>query len=258
MKPFPSKIIKSVSRACSGALDLLYPRKCGGCGEILRPDSRDGLFFLCPDCADDFVKVSSPMCTLCGMPFISEHGPDHVCGGCLEKSHRFSRARALGVYDGPLRKTIHGFKFHRKLSLLKPLEALLYEAFSSHFGAGRHDAAIPAPLHRQRLRERGFNQSFLLIRNWGGKKFPGAPPASPRAMERVRKTRPQAGLKASERAKNIKGAFEVKRPDLVENKRILLVDDVFTTGATANECARVLKKAGAESVDVLTLAVVVR
>ncbi|MBI9076014.1 MAG: ComF family protein [Desulfatibacillum sp.] len=239
-------------------LDALYPGKCAACGDIIpKALPSPTLPFLCPDCCEDFEPVASPLCLQCGMPFVSPEGPDHVCGGCLEKKNRFGRARAAGVYDGPLRTSIHRLKYNRKTSLAKPMGKMLEQAYLDHFGPGGADIAVPVPLHAKRLRQRGFNQSLVLVRNWRNGNGT-LPPVADCVLSRVRMTRSQAGLKARERARNIRGAFSVTQPELIRDKRVLLIDDVFTTGATANECAKVLLKAGAENVDVLTLAVVVR
>lgn len=248
----------SVNILKNAFLDALYPPKCAACGEFI-PEAPPSPFpkFLCPDCLMDYAPAVSPLCLKCGMPFVSPEGPDHLCGGCLEKKNRFNMARAAGVYDGPLRTAIHRLKYNQKTALAAPMGGMLEQAYMDHYGPGCADLAVPVPLHKKRLRQRGFNQALVLVKHWG-RNNGQFPPVEARALARVRWTQTQAGLKAKERAKNIRGAFAVVRPDLVRGKNVLLVDDVFTTGATANECAKALLKAGAKKVDVLTLAVVVR
>ena len=133
----------------------------------------------------------------------------------------------------------------------RPLGALAKDTFFQFWDGDAIDLLVPVPLHVKRLRERGFNQAHLLIRRWAkqeGIPFDGL------TLSRSRWTAPQTGLSRSERRKNIKGAFSIRHPERIKGRKIVLVDDVYTTGATVNECARVLMKAGAEFVDVLTLA----
>jgi ComF family protein len=170
---------------------------------------------------------------------------------CLTERRYFRKARAFGVYEGTLMEAIHRLKYGGKTALSGPLGALAKEAFYQFWEVGTIDLLLPVPLHIKRLRERGFNQAHLINKKWAsveGIPFDGF------TLSRSRWTEPQTSLSRAERRKNVKGAFSLRRPDRVKGKRILLVDDVFTTGATANECARVLLKAGGRWVDVLTLA----
>jgi ComF family protein len=148
-------------------------------------------------------------------------------------------------------EAIHLLKYGKKTSLSRPLSVLVRETFFQFWDMGTIDLLVSVPLHVKRLRERGFNQAHLLIRIWAkqeGIPFDGL------TLSRSRWTEPQTRLSRTERQKNIKGAFSLGPSDGIEGRKILLVDDVYTTGATVNECARVLMKAGAEFVDVLTLA----
>jgi ComF family protein len=185
------------------------------------------------------------------LPFNSLSGEDHTCGGCLADIRHFRKARAFGVYNGSLMAAIHRLKYGGKTSLSKPLGALAKETFYQFWEAGSIDLLLPVPLHIKRLRERGFNQAHLVNKKWAG---PEGVPFDGLTLSRNRWTEPQTSLTRAERRKNVKGAFSVRHPNKAKGRRILLVDDVFTTGATVNECSRVLMKAGAESVDVLTLA----
>lgn len=160
-------------------------------------------------------------------------------------------ARASGVYDGPLMEAIHSFKYGKKTGLAIPLGKLLRETFFRFWDSQSIDMVIPVPLHIERLRTRGFNQALLLFSWWAEA---ANIPCNLRAIKRLHKTVPQTHLSKKERKKNIRGAFELRFPETIKGKRILLVDDVYTTGATVNECARVLIKGGATAVDILTLA----
>jgi ComF family protein len=213
----------------------------------------------CPSCRKRFVPVDSPLCTVCGEPFKSREGADHHCQRCLEAERHYDSARACGIYDETLRALIHWFKYKDSPQLARPLGHLLAWGFRRHYAAERIDLVIPVPLHRRRFRRRGFNQAYLLARQGLGRQASGskerlAGPVARSLLVRTRRTLPQTGLDRTQRAQNLRRAFALVRPQAVEGRNILIVDDVFTTGATVNECARVLKRAGAGRVDVLTLA----
>ena len=160
-------------------------------------------------------------------------------------------ARAVGVYDQSLRTAIQALKFKAGVQLAKPLGCMLYQTFRRYWSPGEIDLIAPIPLHRRRFRQRGFNQAYLLIANWPMR---GETEIVRDLLVRQRATPPQTGLDRRQRRINIKNAFAVRRSGQSAGKRVLLVDDVLTTGATAEACARVLLKDGARQVDVLTLA----
>ncbi len=243
-------------------LDTIFPPKCLICGSFdglrlddkdiaVRPLSHITASCFCGFCCNDLIPVGSPFCTGCGLPFVSRQGQDHTCWGCLTEKKYFRKARAFGVYNGSLMEAIHAFKYGKRVSLARPLAAFLRETFYDFWGRDHIDLLIPVPLHIKRLRERGFNQAHLLISRWAKKE---GLPFDGLLLFRKRWTEPQVYLNRKEREKNIRKAFSVKDPERIRGKKILLVDDVYTTGSTVNECARVLMKGGAEWVDVLTLA----
>lgn len=215
--------------------------------------------FLCPTCSSEFLSVESPKCSRCGIVFISRQGEDHVCGECIASQKRFQIARSAGVYKYTLMAVIHCLKYKGKIQLARPLGALLFAAFLRFWDKKSVDVIIPVPLHAKKLRMRGFNPSFLLVKNWAriaessNSKSPDIP-VEINVLERRRWTEPQTGLGRKERLANIKNAFKISDYSKIAGKKILLVDDVYTTGATVNECAKVLLKGGAGHVDVLTLA----
>jgi len=215
--------------------------------------------FLCPTCSSGFLAVESPKCSRCGMVFKSRQGEDHVCGECLDSSNRFRIARSAGVYKYTLMAVIQCFKYKGKIQLARPLGTLLFAAFISFWDKINIDLIVPVPLHAKKLRIRGFNPSFLLVKDWVriaeflNVKLPDIQ-VDINVLERRKWTEPQAGLGRKERLANIKNAFNISNGSKITGKKILLVDDVYTTGATANECAKVLLKGGAGHVDVLTLA----
>ena len=215
--------------------------------------------FLCPTCTSRFLPVGSPQCSRCGMVFESRQGEDHVCGECLDSPKRFQIARSAGIYKDTLMAVIHCFKYKGKTQLARPLGALLFTAFINFWDKMSMDLIVPVPLHVNKMRIRGFNPSFLLVKDWVRiaeclhVELPDIP-IDINALERRRWTEPQTGLGRKERLANIKNAFHIRNGSKITGKRILLVDDVYTTGATVNECTKVLLKGGAGHVDVLTLA----
>ena len=215
--------------------------------------------FLCPACASGFLPVESPRCSRCGMVFKSRQGEDHVCGECVDSPKRFQIARSAGIYKDTLMAVIHCFKYKGKTQLARPLGALLFTAFINFWDKMSMDLIVPVPLHVNKMRIRGFNPAFLLVKDWVRiaeclhVELPDIP-IDINALERRRWTEPQTGLGRKERLANIKNAFHIRNGSKITGKRILLVDDVYTTGATVNECTKVLLKGGAGHVDVLTLA----
>jgi ComF family protein len=168
-------------------------------------------------------------------------------------------ARASLVYEKNATEVIHCFKYKAKIQLAESLSELLLTTFRLFWEKDSVDVIVPVPLHPKRLRQRGFNQSYLLVRYW--KMLAASTSLDPCNFEierdvlvRKRPTAPQTALGRERRAANIKNAFDIRGREIIKNKRVLLVDDVYTTGATVNECARLLLKYGAEHVDVLTLA----
>jgi len=215
--------------------------------------------FLCDGCVDAFSPAASPLCTACGMIFKSREGMDHLCENCMRSPGQYRMVRSAGIYERSLRTMIHRLKYGGKVQLARPLGKLLFAAFFSYWNTGGIDLVVPVPLHKDRFRGRGFNQAYLLIRDWaapsaGWRLLPANTRIAPRTLVRHRPTRPQTELDKKGRVENIKDAFTLSGDIPVAGRRVLLVDDVFTTGATAGECARVLMKGGALHVDVLTLA----
>lgn len=230
-------------------LDFILPASCSYCRSPVR-DS--GIPHFCSDCWSDFSPLQGPVCPSCGRPFGSPESltesPGHECVSCRKDPPHFDQALAAGQFEGPLREAIHVYKYRPLRSLGKPLARWMAEQVRMNVPL---DMVMPVPLHKKRLRVRGFNQALLLAHGISERFLM---PLNYDNLVRIRYTRPQVELSARERADNVKGAFNLIRPAEICEKRILLIDDVFTTGATMNECAKVLKDAGAGSVTVLTLA----
>ncbi|MCB2192257.1 MAG: ComF family protein [Deltaproteobacteria bacterium] len=230
----------ALANLAHGLRDLFFPPACAACATAVGPDE-----FLCPACLAQVKALPEPACRICGLPGHAWH-----CPRCAASPPAFDAARALAMHTGPLAETVRGFKYQRRYWLGQGLARMLGQAPRSWWATA--DIIAPVPLHPRRLVARGFNQALVLARGLP----PGQGPALiPRLLQRKRYTRPQVGLDPGARRRNVQGAFAVAQAwqGRVDGAWVLLVDDVFTTGATAHECAKVLKAAGAERVEVLTL-----
>ncbi|MBM4339733.1 MAG: ComF family protein [Deltaproteobacteria bacterium] len=228
-------------------LQFLLPPQCYCCDKFLE----EGQKGICPDCLSKIRWIEAPLCTLCGVPFLSRETKDHFCGACLTQKKYFTMARAVGYYEGPFREAIHRWKYEEKSYLTSFFGEKLTEGFHRYWQSGSLDLLIPVPLYSKRLRERGFNQALLLVQELSRRT---RIPYSKRLLRKGIPTIPQVNLNGKERERGVRGSFHIQREEEIKGKSILLVDDVYTTGATVNECSKVLLKAGAERVDVLTLA----
>jgi ComF family protein len=234
---------------CRQTLRFVLPVECLTCGRSL---SADPVPFFCAACWQNIRQFQQPVCARCNQPFVSPaattYTPDHQCQDCLERPPAFERAWTLFPYLPPLREAICSFKYRGKLTLAQPLARLMISALPSGIDA---DVIVPVPLHPARLRAREFNQSLLLADQLSRHL---ARPVSATNLARVVATDPQTTLTRQARLRNLRKAFEVRRPQDLAEKRILLVDDVFTTGTTLHECAKTLRNAGAGPIFALTLA----
>lgn len=223
---------------------------------ILTDDN--GLF--CPTCWEMSPRVQRPFCSICGRPHEGSVGfgppANYPCSDCRaqkESTRAFNRIYGAAIYEGPIAETIKLLKFNDRPRAARPLTALMRDFMSQELDCAAYSAVVAVPLHRVRRRARGFNQAELLAQQL----LPALPNARwLDALRRIRPTRTQSWLKSPRaRMENVKGAFAVQDADGVSGATILLVDDVVTTAVTVNECARVLRAAGALHVDVLAAAV---
>ena len=234
-------------------LDILFPPACVACERLLSPAVHDAF---CIPCGERVQPTRSPLCQLCGRPYPSQRRDDHLCGACLLRPPAFSAARSWACYprdsdvSHPLRQVIHRFKYGRQAALGHSLGRLMAQACRPWFRESDLDLIVPVPLHPRRLRWRGFNQSVVLGREVGRE---WGMPLDPFVLVRKAETAPQSTLSLNQRGLNVRGAFRIAPRRNVKGLRLLLVDDVYTSGATVNECARVLVRSGAREVRVLTL-----
>ena len=237
-----------ISTFCDAVLSVLLSPACAACDELLHHPTRGPV---CDRCWQSILPLTPPLCDRCGDPLATWRPaglPMACCPRCRRSPRLVDRARAVGVYDGALRAIVHALKYDGRRSLARPLGRLMRER-----GADLLDGAacvVPVPLHPSRRRQRGFNQAADLARHLGV-------PVQP-ALRRVRATATQTGLPAAQRNRNVRGAFAaagVARK--LSGRAVVLIDDVSTTGATLEACARALKEAGVAEVRALTAARVV-
>ena len=231
-----------------GLADIVFPFRCVVCGAILSNNERN---CVCPGCLSRIRFVRSPICSCCGFPFINYEGANHFCSECTSAKQYFSIARSMGRYETPLLDTIHQFKYKGKIVAGETLGRLMAGFEYDSFSIEKYSLIMPVPLHRKRLKERGFNQSAILAREIARKH---AIRLDFKTLKRTIYTEPQINLGRKQRGINVKGAFKVSDSEKVKGERIILIDDVYTTGSTVRECARALLRSNAAEVAVLTLA----
>ncbi len=227
-------------------LDALFPPRCAGCATWSRA-------VFCESCAPQLNPIAAPFCDRCGEAFDPLACCAPICARCRAKTPHFRAARAAFQFDGPLREAIHRLKYRQKSALAPRLAPFLARAFQqdAFLSEFNPDFLVPVPLHRARLKKRGFNQSSLLAHQLSP--LIGVPTLE--LLRRTRNTPPQVTLKGKERADNVKGAFVASQnAGEWQGARVLLIDDVYTTGATLGEAAKTLRRAGAGDICALTLA----
>ena len=226
---------------------FFLPPQCHCCEKFLEEEQQG----ICSACLSKIHWIEPPFCSVCGIPFASREIENHPCGACMTKKKHFTMARALGSYEGSLQEAIHRWKYEGKITLTPFLGKWMTEGLHRYWNPDTFDLLIPVPLHKKRLRERGFNQALLLVKELNRRT---GIPYRKRVLQKRRLTIPQVNLSGVEREKEVRGSFHIIGGEELEGKSILLVDDVYTTGATVNECAKVLLTEGAKRVDILTLA----
>jgi ComF family protein len=235
-------------------LDLVLPPRCLRCGELVADPGA-----LCAACFQEATFITHPLCARCGAPFGADWGVPAdedaaglLCADCARRPPVYHRARAALIYDDGARPLLLAFKHADRTDAAGALAGWMARAGAPLLESA--DLIVPVPLHRWRLWRRRYNQSGLLARALAAR---AGRPWAPDVLVRARATPTQGGMGRLGRADNVRGAFRIANPARIEGRRVLVVDDVMTTGATVEECARSLRRAGAAAVDVLTLARVV-
>jgi len=236
-----------------GFLNFIFPLNCKVCGKPIRESMG---YSICEECFKTIKIIKDPYCIKCGKPLVRTNyflnNRDVLCVNCKKHPYYFNYARSVGVYDKALRKCIHLFKYYREKKLSKPLGKLLVEYISEKERVyQKYDLIIPVPLHKNDLSTRGFNQSLLLSMEIGNY---FSIPVGKDILIKKKVTGAQIKLSKKERENNLVNAFLIIEPEKIKGKNILLIDDVFTTGSTVNECSKELKKAQVKNIRVLTLA----
>jgi len=231
----------------STLFQFFLPPQCPCCERLLEEDQQG----FCSNCLSEIRWIEPPFCSICGIPFISKEGESHPCGACVTHRKYFTMARAWGAFEGSLQEAIHRWKYEGKTRLTPFFAEWMVKGLNRYWEPDSLDLLIPVPLYTQRLRERGFNQALLLVKELSRRT---GIPYRKTILQKKKPTIPQVNLSGAEREKGLRGAFHIIRNEELLGKSVLLVDDVYTTGATVNECSKVLLRGGAERVDVLTLA----
>ena len=241
------RVVNAVKTYASSLLDMIYPRRCVGCNGVV--DS--GANLICWNCTTRIPFITLPFCFQCGDPVAGQVDSSYVCRHCSENIPSFDKARSVARYRGLLKDMLCEFKYAGALWMRRDLAAWLLTCLQSQFDTRSIDVVTCVPLHPVKQRDRGYNQAALLAKDVSsliGKSF------SSKMIRRIRHTPSQTNLTARQRRDNVLGAFACRVPDNLRLSRALLIDDVMTTGATVNECARVLKEAGVSRVEVVTVA----
>lgn len=247
MKTFPA--IRAEGQEWAGHfLDMVYPRVCAHCGR-----QADATRFLCWECLADIRYVQPPFCSHCGDPVPGHIDHEYTCAFCARRKPAFDSARSAVRYEAAVGVSLRSIKYNAATWLVPDMTALLLTCCATYYSLLTFDAVCYVPLHAVKERERGFNQASLLAqgvaraRRW---------PLLKQGLRRIKDTGSQTHLTAAQRTSNVAGVFQVPKTKVkaVRHRRLLLIDDVMTTGATVNECAKMLKQAGAVTVHVLTVA----
>ncbi len=245
--PSRTGLAAGLIRAATGRLlALVYPPTCIACGGATADPHG-----LCPSCWSAMPFIERPYCARLGTPLPYGTGDNLLSPAAIADPPVFRRARAVARYDGAARDLVHRLKYGDRAELSRAMAAMMSRAGAELVAEA--DLVVPVPLHRWRLWGRRFNQAMLLAQAVAA---PAGLPCEPLLLRRVKRTLPQVGLSRAQRAQNLQGAFRCppSAHGVLEGRSVLLVDDVLTTGATANAASRALLRAGARSVDVLAFA----
>ncbi len=233
--------------AFNNIIEIIFPGRCVVCGSAAELENR----FLCGPCCEGVSRLQTPICSCCGNSLFCgrEQTESYLCGACLRKKPEFDLARSFFIYKKTVRSLVAGLKYNNDTAVLNGIKELVAACDLREFADC--ELVLPVPLHGTRLRQRGFNQALHLSRIFFSAR---RSEIDPFLLTRPIKTVPQTELSGRQRRQNLRNAFAVADPDVVRGKSICLVDDVYTTGTTVNECSRVLRRYSCKTVKVLTLA----
>ncbi len=237
-----------IKKFLKGFVNIICPISCFACGKKLNLENK------LPLCAECFQKIKwnpLPYCSRCGRSLSANIRYSPICAECKNAGFRFTRAWSCCLYEGVIKEVIVRFKYSESMYLIPIFKEILKKFIRENIDANFVDIIIPVPLFNSKLRERGFNQSEIiasLVEEILNK------PVLADILKKIRPTKPQQELSRNARLSNLKDAFSVTRPDYIRDKNVLLIDDVLTTGATLNECAKVLKELSQKNIFALTLA----
>ena len=239
---------ETIKRLGAKVLDVIYPRVCPVCRDVVTPKGE----LICPDCREKLSYVTEPMCMCCGRPIVSEQ--EEFCNGCGQRKFSYARGFAVLAYDDVMQQAIADFKYRNRKQTAEFFAAEMAAAFRRKMCGLGIAAFVPVPIHSARKRYRGYNQAEVLCRMLAGET--GIPMQE--LLVRNKKTTPQKELNALDRLRNLETAISLN-PMLQENKipeTVALVDDIYTTGSTAEACTRVLLRAGVDKVYLFNLCIV--
>lgn len=241
-----------LKKTLSALTDILFPRTCHICSKDIKDQRMAFDAYICRGCAHDMRPTSVVVCSLCGSNLSKEESGNLTCRSCCKDAPAYRRLLACYSYNGTAKELIHKFKYQNRPYLAKTMARLIFKSLAEDNNdiSRDIDVLVPVPLTPARAREREFNQSELLAKELSA--YFKKPCAA--ALKKIRHTHPQVSQTSQNRLHNLSGAFSVFAPSAIKNKKILLIDDVVTTTATAREASRALKKAGAASISVLAFA----
>jgi len=241
--------VQGMKKYFTKLLSIVFPSKCLVCSAIISHNSK-----VCVGCWGKLEFISNPSCSKCDYPFEFDIGHDALCGNCLAQDVIFDKAISILRYSEVSKIMVHKLKYADKLHIAKHFASLLFKKI--HKNIENYDLIIPVPMHRKKIRVRFYNQAALIAGHLSGY---SSVPVLHNGLLKTKYHEPQTGLQRSMRQSNVKNSFAINGAyaAAISGKNILLVDDVYTTGATVNECSKVLKRSLCKSVTVVTVARVI-
>lgn len=230
-----------------GLLNIVYPKRCPMCMEVIPVHEEEGI---CPNCMDDLPYISEPRCKKCSKPVFDEEVD--LCFDCSKSEHYYSRGWALWLYEGKVRQALYRFKNNNNKIYGRIFGKEVVTLYYRDIIHSNIDMIIPVPLHSKKYKKRGYNQAKIIA---DAISEAVDIPCESHYLIRTINTKPQKHLSDVGRIHNMQKAFQVIRPECIENKRILLCDDIYTTGSTINGCAKALLRQGAREVYFITVAI---